>query len=113
MTTATATQFLPVVASAGAARNSLIVSVHDVAPVTQDAVQAILAQLAKAGVTTCSLLVVPDYHHNHPIFEDHAFLSWLRQLQAQGHEIVIHGYFHKRPAAPNESLRDRVITRFY
>src|SRR5207249_8067839 len=39
--------------------------------------------------------------------------SWLRNLEADGHEIVIHGYFHERPPRPNESFRDKFLTRLY
>src|SRR5439155_810106 len=30
-----------------------------------------------------------------------------------GHEIVIHGYFHERPARRDETLRDKFITQLY
>jgi predicted deacetylase len=34
-------------------------------------------------------------------------------LEADGHEIVIHGYFHERPQRAKESLHDKFLTRFY
>jgi predicted deacetylase len=34
-------------------------------------------------------------------------------LAAEGHEIVIHGYFHERPRRAKETLRDKFLTRFY
>ena len=34
-------------------------------------------------------------------------------LEADGHEIVIHGYFHERPRRAKETLRDKFLTRFY
>jgi predicted deacetylase len=57
--------------------------------------------------------VVPDYHRSNPIAEDPAFLGWLRQLEAEGHEVVIHGYFHTRPRAAHEGMMARLITRSY
>lgn len=45
--------------------------------------------------------------------EDRAFVQWLRDLEADGHEIVIHGYFHLRPRSNEESLRAKLITRSY
>jgi uncharacterized protein len=113
MSTATATQFLPVVATAGAANNSLVVSIHDIAPETRGAVEEILAQLGRKGVRVSSLLVVPHYHHRKSISDDPDFLKWLRALEEDGHEIVIHGYFHRRPRTPTESLGQRFITRIY
>jgi predicted deacetylase len=113
MTTAAATQFLPVIATAGAANDSLVVSIHDIAPSNRETIEAIILRLSRLGVRVCSLLVVPHYHHETLIADDREFLSWLREMEAIGHEIVIHGFFHERPSRPGETLRDRVITRFY
>ena len=63
MSTITATEFLPLVATAGAAVDSLVVSLHDVAPPTQQITSKIISELGRHGVRICSLLVVPDYHH--------------------------------------------------
>jgi len=111
--TIVATEFLPLVATAGAATDSLVVSLHDVAPSTQEITDTIISELARYGVRVCSLLVVPDYHHE-GLFTAHGqFVSWLRRLEADGHEIVVHGYFHERPCHPNEKLHDTFLTRFY
>ena len=45
--------------------------------------------------------------------EDRQFVSWLRGLEADGDEIVIHGYFHERPRADRERLLEKFVTRFY
>jgi len=113
MTTIAATEFLPLIATAGAARDFIVVSLHDVAPSTRQTAQAILSDLATRGVRVCSLLVVPDYHHEGRFTKDQQFVSWLRGLEADGHEIVVHGYFHERPFRARESLRDKFLTRFY
>jgi uncharacterized protein len=113
MTTIAATEFLPLVATAGAARDALVVSVHDVAPSTQKVADNIISELARRGVRTCSLLVVPDYHHQGLFTKDREFLSWLQNLEAEGYEIVIHGYCHHRPHRPKETMRDKFLTRFY
>ncbi len=113
MTTAAATQFLPAIATASTERDSLVVSIHDIAPSNRDIVEPVLAELNRLGVHVCSLLVVPHYHHKKLIAEDREFLSWLRDLEAAGHEIVIHGYFHVRPRRLGETLSDRLTTSFY
>lgn len=94
-------------------RNAVVVSVHDVAPSTRPASEKILKELAHHGVRCSSLLVVPDYHHQGSAFVDRDFTQWLRDLEAAGHEIVIHGYFHQRPRRPNESLLAKLTTRSY
>ncbi len=112
--TGAATTSFPVFAPAAAAeRNQLIVSLHDVAPPTRGACEKMLADLARHGVPVCSLLVVPDYHHSGSATADEKFARWLRGLEADGHEIVIHGYFHERARQTQESLRTQLITRSY
>jgi predicted deacetylase len=92
---------------------ALVVSIHDVSPVTREAVARMLADLAEAGVGRVSLLVVPDHHHRGNITKDAAFGPWLRDLVAAGHEPVLHGYFHQRESRPKESARTRFFTRHY
>jgi predicted deacetylase len=94
-------------------QRALVVSLHDVAPVTRSPVERMLAQLARAGVPRCSLLVVPDYHRIGRSLGDPAFREWLRDLDAQGHEIVIHGFYHERARRAGESTRQKVVTRVY
>ena len=113
MTTAVATQFLPSVAAAQATRDYLVVSLHDVAPSTRNVSERILSELAERGIRHCSLLVVPDYHHQGASMQDREFVSWLRNLESTGHEIVIHGFFHERPKREHESLFEKFVTRFY
>ena len=114
MTGATATSLSSIFAlSAEADREALVVSVHDVAPATRAAVEEILAELCRHHVSVCSLLVVPNYHHRGSSMEDRAFVRWLQDLEANGHEIVIHGYFHQRPRREREKLSEKFFTRLY
>src|SRR5215831_14186352 len=113
MSTIAATEFLPLVATAGAAADSLVVSLHDVAPPTQQITSTIISELSRHGLRVCSILVVPDYHHQGLFARHREFVTWLRGLEADGHEIVIHGYFHQRQPHTKESLRDKLLTKFY
>jgi len=113
MTSAVATQFLPVVAAASATKDFLVVSIHDVAPSTQPTTDKIISELAAKGIRHCSLLVVPDYHRQGASMKDRQFVSWLRNVEAAGNEIVIHGYFHERPTRVRESFLEKFITQFY
>ena len=92
---------------------SLVVSLHDVSPLTHSACAAILDQLQTLGVSHTSLLVVPNHHHRAPILEDVQFCPILSKLAAAGHEIVIHGYHHLRDRRTGETVRDKITTRFY
>src|SRR5499426_2587286 len=113
MSTIAATEFLPLVATAGAATDSVVVSLHDVAPCSQQITSTMISELSAHGVRVCSILVVPDYHHEGPFAKHPEFVTWLRALEADGHEVVIHGYFHERPSKTNETLRDKFMTKFY
>src|SRR5436853_903319 len=112
MTEAVATDFLPILA-AETPRRLFVVSVHDVAPCTREASARIIEALQRAGVRTTSLLVVPNYHRQGSATRDPAFVSWLRDLEARGYEIVIHGYFHQRPRRSNERITEKFVTRIY
>jgi predicted deacetylase len=114
VTGATATSLPSMFAlSAEADREALIVSVHDVAPTTRATVEKIVAELSRHRIPVCSLLVVPNYHHRGSSTEDHGFVRWLQDLEALGHEIVIHGYFHERPRRDGENLPEKFFTRLY
>jgi len=113
MTDGVAADFLPILAAAESPIGSLVVSVHDVAPITRPTIEKILADLKPAGVRVTSLLVVPDYHRRGKSTDDASFASWLRELEADGHEIVIHGYFHERPRRKSEGIREAFLTRVY
>lgn len=94
-------------------QRALVVSIHDVAPSTRKSVEKILAELRRHQVSACSLLVVPDYHRQGRSLADPSFRSWLQEMDASGHEIVIHGFFHQRARRNDESARDKLVTRFY
>ena len=113
MSTIAATEFLPLVATADAPADFVVVSVHDVAPCTQQITSTIISELSAHGVRVCSVLVVPDYHHKGLFARHREFVTWLRMLEADGHEVVIHGYFHERSPQTRETLRDKFVTRFY
>jgi len=78
----------------------LVVSLHDVSPLTQETCTRILEQLAEAGVRQTSLLVVPNFHGKAPVREYPEFQQWLSSQVAAGHEPVLHGYYHRRLAKP-------------
>jgi predicted deacetylase len=93
--------------------NSLVVSIHDVSPLTLEATQAIIGDLKSLGLTKYSLLVIPDHHRRGHFLQDPAFCQWLKSETADGQEIVIHGYFHQRAQKDAESPLVKFMTRLY
>jgi uncharacterized protein len=92
---------------------SLVVSLHDVSPLTQILCEEILAQLRQLGIEQTSLLVIPNHHHRAPIRENSAFRSWLARKTEAGHEPVLHGYFHQRQKQNADSFRAKLTTEIY
>ena len=92
---------------------SLVVSLHDVSPLTQIWCKEILAQLRELGIGKASLLVIPNHHQRAPIAGNSGFQSWLTRMIEGGHEPVLHGYFHQRKKQNAESLRTKWTTEIY
>ena len=92
---------------------ALVVSLHDVSPLTWEPCRRILAELDHIGVPVTSLLVIPNHHRRGHFLDDPPFCTWLAQQVARGNEAVLHGYSHLRESRPNESLRSRWITGTY
>jgi len=81
----------------------LIVSLHDVAPATAEQSRRWL-ELLEARSIRASLLVVAGPWQGGDMLSSASFSSWLRRAEANGHEVVIHGWEHTR-AMPPTGLR--------
>lgn len=69
------------------------VSIHDVSPAWSREIDVAL-EMAHAHGVRPALLVVPNFHARAPLLEHPEFCERLRALQADGHEIYLHGYYH-------------------
>lgn len=92
---------------------ALVVSLHDASPLTREPCNRILAELKQLGANRCSLLVIPDHHRRGHVLANAQFCEWLAEMSRQGHEIVIHGYYHERVRRPRETFAQRITTRVY
>jgi predicted deacetylase len=91
------------------------VSIHDVSPGWASEVEGALGLCSDVGVKP-ALLVVPDFHGRWPLGRHPDFCARLRALQAGGHEIYLHGYFHKAgfsDAAPGEDGKPTGLRRVF
>lgn len=70
------------------------VSIHDVSPAWQEEVELALEAAHAHGVKP-ALLVVPDFHGKASLADHPDYCERLRQLQSEGHEIYLHGYYHQ------------------
>jgi uncharacterized protein len=70
------------------------VSIHDVSPAWAHEVEDALALCHDVGICP-ALLVVPDFHGRAPLLDHPTFCERLRELQTCGHEIYLHGFYHR------------------
>ena len=83
------------------------VSIHDVSPCWRDEVEAALEMCRAVGACP-ALLVVPNFHGRSPLLESAPFCERLRRLQERGHEIYLHGFFHRAADASPRGRADRM-----
>lgn len=79
-----------------APRRRLLVSIHDVGPRSEAAVDQ-LAELIerRAGTANFAMLVIPDHWRSAPIAGNTAFQARLRQWADAGIEMFLHGWCHR------------------
>lgn len=70
------------------------VSIHDVSPAWAREVGMALDLAHTFGVKP-ALLVVPDFHGKAPLLDHPSYCAELRALEKDGHEIYLHGYYHR------------------
>jgi len=73
----------------------LLASIHDVSPRSEAAFDALHERFAALGIERPALLVVPDHWGEAPILPGTPFATRLRALSDGGHEIFLHGWFHR------------------
>lgn len=92
---------------------AVVVSIHDVSPVTWRQTRGILDDLRECGVGAVSLLVIPNHHGRGLGSECEGFGEWLEGRVDGGDEVVQHGYFHRREAGLGDGLAKRLVTESY
>jgi uncharacterized protein len=92
---------------------SLVVSLHDVSPLTRSLCERILLDLSELGVHQVSLLIIPNHHGRAPIAESSSFQRWLMREVDEGHEPVLHGYFHRRHKRRTDPWFSKITTEIY
>lgn len=81
------------------------VSIHDVSPYLEREVEVAL-EMAHAHGVRPALLVVPDFWGKAPLLDHPAFCERLRALEADGHEVYLHGFYHHARAWSDEPRDD-------
>jgi len=90
------------------------VSLHDVAPYWKHEGAGAI-DLCRESWVNPALVVMPHFHEKTLVLSGESFCQQLQGLQNEGHEIYLHGYFHKSGANANSkvaSLRVLAEERF-
>ena len=83
-------------ARADTAARRLLVSIHDVSPRSEAAVDALAERLSRhLGEAKFAMLVIPDHWREAPIAGNAAFHARLRHWADQGIEMFLHGWCHR------------------
>jgi predicted deacetylase len=103
-------------ALAAPARPALLVSLHDVSPLTLGDSERALGLLTGAGLPVSSLtvLAIPCHEGRAPLDEDAATVRFLRGLADGGATLVMHGLTHRMPGrawTPSGFVRGHVFAR--
>ena len=70
------------------------VSIHDICPGASDEVERAIEMCREVDCRP-ALLVVPNFHGRDSLLSSPRFCERLRELQADGHETYLHGFFHR------------------
>jgi predicted deacetylase len=84
-------------------RVAVHLSIHDVSPAWERELDLALEMCAAISGRP-ALLVVPNFHGAWPLAHHPDFCARLRELQAEGHEIYLHGFTHRARPATRKSL---------
>ncbi|MEO7057763.1 MAG: DUF2334 domain-containing protein, partial [Caldimonas sp.] len=81
---------------------ALLMSIHDISPLTLEASRRLVERAAAAGVpgSALSLLVIPNHHGSAPLDAHPATIRWLRGLVDEGATLCLHGCTHVMAGRP-------------
>jgi uncharacterized protein len=88
------------------------VTLHDVSPAFDAEIELLLSGCHARGIRP-GLLVVPNYHGAADLRAAPRYVARLRALQASGHEIFLHGYYHRARSVPMTAqrlFRQRIVS---
>ena len=92
----------------------LVVSLHDAAPPYLERLKSFSSWLDDRSIAPRCIKVIPNYLGRWNILKHESFLSWLREEENKGNEIIQHGYSHDMKGgarSPGSWWRERFITR--
>ena len=74
---------------------SLLVALHDVAPVHADRLEHAERLFDEIGIEAVSYLLVPNYHGHCPADQRADFVAWCRERRPWRVQWFLHGHFHR------------------
>ena len=93
-------------------KRRLIVSFHDLHPGSRETCDRFISRVADLGVERVTLLAVPRWHGANPISDDRACVHWMHKAVEAGHEICLHGFYHRADEISGGPF-NRLVARHY
>lgn len=102
--------------SESALRAALLVSIHDISPLTLESSRCLVERLTSAGIpaTALTLLAIPCHGGHAPLDGDAPTVRWLREQVDAGVTLCMHGYTHamvSRARSPSQWVWSQVFAR--
>ena len=89
-----------------------MMALHDISPATWKDYRPFVEDMDARDVRM-TWLVVPNFHHRSPTFDDPKFLALLESRLARGDELVLHGFYHCDDGPAPRSAREYFMRRIY
>ncbi|CAN5559170.1 hypothetical protein BH11MYX1_BH11MYX1_12780 [soil metagenome] len=88
-------------------RPQLLVSLHDVSPLTLESCRTAIELLDEAGIprSALTLLIIPFHERAIALDRHEPTVRFIKTLADQGASLVAHGYCHRMARAPGRPLR--------
>jgi predicted deacetylase len=91
----------------------LIVSLHDVHPKNFEQYEKYIQKLHSLGIVKTSILAVPYWHKEYKTEEYPEFCQWLNDKHNQGHEILLHSFYHIEEKKKAQNFKEYITANFY
>ena len=93
--------------SAGTVKPSLLVSIHDVTPLTWAHSKRAVELVVSCGIPlgSLTLLVIPEHEGRYRLTAHPAFIEWLERLSHNGVTLVAHGLTHEMSGSVRSPLQ--------
>jgi len=89
------------------------ISIHDVTPAFWEEVKFLVEFCKGLGISSATLLVIPDFHSKYSIDEHSYFLEGIKDFKRNGWEICMHGFTHLEDIVKPKDFFTHIVSNVY